>query len=69
VEVIVFKQGLAQPVSDNNLSVHALMSVNIRMLVQLIRLWSANSAWSVNQGCQRRLFFLIPNYFVWKPLL
>ena len=38
VEETVLKQGLAKPVSDNNLTVHALMSANIQLLVQLIRL-------------------------------
>ena len=33
----MLKQGLAKPVSDNDLTVHALMSANIQLLVQLIR--------------------------------
>ena len=37
VEETVFNLGLARPVSDNNLTVHALMSANIQLLVQLIR--------------------------------
>ena len=32
----MFKQGLAQPTSDNNLTVHALMSVNIQLRVRLM---------------------------------
>jgi len=36
VEKDVFNQGLPQPTSDNNLTVHALMSVNIRLLVRLM---------------------------------
>ena len=30
----VFNQGLAQPTSDNNPSVHALLSANIQLLVR-----------------------------------
>ena len=37
MEETVLKQGLAKPVSDNDLTVHALMSANIQLLVQLIR--------------------------------
>ena len=36
VEEDVFNQGLAQPTSDNNLTVHARMSVNILLLVRLM---------------------------------
>ena len=32
----VFKQGLPQPTSDNNLTVHARMSANIQLLVRLM---------------------------------
>lgn len=34
---MVFNLGLARPVSDNNHTVHALMSANIQLLVWLIR--------------------------------
>jgi len=40
----VLKQGLPQPTSDNNHTVHALMSVNIQLLVQLMCLRSGSSA-------------------------
>jgi len=36
VEDDVFNQGLRQPTSDNNHSVHALLSENILRLVQLM---------------------------------
>ena len=36
VEEDVFNQGLAQPTSDNNPTVHARMSVNILLLVRLM---------------------------------
>ena len=32
----VFNQGLAQPTSDNNPTVHARMSANIQLLVRLM---------------------------------
>ena len=37
MEETVFNLGLARPVSDNNHTVHALMSANIQLLVRLIR--------------------------------
>ena len=37
VEETMFNLGLARPVSDNNHTVHALMSANIQLLVWLIR--------------------------------
>ena len=40
----VFKQGLPQPTSDNNLTVHALLSVNTQLLVRLMCSISGNSA-------------------------
>ena len=36
VEEDVFNQCLGQPTSDNNLKVHAHMSVNIQLLVRLM---------------------------------
>ena len=36
VEEDVFNQGIAQPTSDNNFTVHALMSANTLLLVRLM---------------------------------
>jgi len=53
----VFYQGLPQPISDNTLTVHARMSANIQLLVQLICPSCGSSGRSAKTRMSKSLWF------------
>lgn len=58
----MFNQGLAQPTSDNNLTVHAHMSANIQLLVRLM--YFLCKFWLISQSRMSKTLCFLRRYFI-----